>query len=82
MLLDRSFIRELTFEPAAKLCCPYPEKRLGKTPLTATEIHSVVFYARQCFGFLNPAFDKVNARYFGYVFLLTVNIIAVSFSWR
>ena len=81
MLLDRSFIRELTFEPAAKLCCPYPETA-RKTPRTATEIHSVVFYARQCFGFLNPAFDSVNARYFGDVFLLTVNIIAVSFSWR
>ena len=38
------------------------------------------YYARQCLGFLNPALDRIDARYFVDMFLLAVN--RREFSWR
>ena len=34
---------------------------------------SVAYYARQCFCFLDPVLDRVDARYFVHMFLLAVN---------
>ena len=36
-------------------------------------LNSVAYYARQCFGFLNPTLDRVHAGYFVDVLLLSVN---------
>jgi hypothetical protein len=41
--------------------------------LTLNMIQLVGYYARQCFCFLNPTFDRVDARHFVNVFLLAVN---------
>jgi hypothetical protein len=36
-------------------------------------LKSIAYYARQCLGFLNPALDRIDARYFVDMFLLAVN---------
>ena len=36
-------------------------------------LKSVAYHARQCLGFLNPALDRIEARYFVDMFLLAVN---------